>query len=202
MESFIHSLEATRKQNAYGKYFVPENVLSNLMTVDALRAIFLETGLEHYQIEEMCSQVLAGAHKTFAILVCIKRPELISAFIQSDQMQPRYLDQRLPIDLQKLLTLIGDASTAAQFYSRQWEFIAPVFSLSSLSRNLEKETVLPFLESEDLGEGGFGEVRKILIHSSHHSLSDTGQHIVSLNTNYATHFRLECRIANITLICP
>jgi hypothetical protein len=140
--------------------------------------MLLETQLERYRVEELARVIVTGARKTFAVLVFIGCPEAIISFIQDDPLQPDYLDRKLPLQLDKLAALLDDAVLAAQFYGKQWEFLAPVFSTTSLPRQFDKKTILPFLSMEPKGEGGFGEIFKITIEPSHHSFTQHDSHSV------------------------
>lgn len=177
-DMFKETVTRCLRKNVNNETYAPQGALSGALSKEVVKHILLETSLERSQVEELTQSLLPGAMKVFTILLLIGRLECIVSFIEDDQMQPADLDQKLPLPLQKLLTLLDDEGAAAQFYGQQWTFTAPVFNRSSLPRILEKKTVMPFMESKSAGEGGFGEVYQVEIDPSHHSFANPGHHRV------------------------
>ena len=87
--------------------------------------------------------------------------------MKNEQLQKVGIDSKLPYssraDLEKILPKID----AVDFFERQWEFTAPVFRRRSGHRCLYERTIFPFLESQILGEGSYGNVYKETLHASH-----------------------------------
>ena len=81
-----------------------------------------------------------------------------------DSFQTSSLDGKLPLELARLTTILGDSSVAFDFFERQWEFITPVFSRTLLPRTFPGQTILPIMGQEVRGEGSFGVVSKLDIH--------------------------------------
>jgi hypothetical protein len=172
------------RKNINNETYVPQGALSGTLSQEVVKHILLETSLDRSQVDELSRSLLPGAVKVFTILLLVGRLECILSFIEDDQMQPNALDQKLPLSLQTLLTLLDDEVAAAQFYRQQWTFTAPVFNRSSLPRILEKKTIMPFMDSKPAGEGGFGEVHQVVIDPSHHSFAHPGHHQVGLSRIY------------------
>jgi hypothetical protein len=171
-------IERNKRKNYQNEPYIPDGALASILNLETVKEILQETSLRHDQVHELSQIVLSGGIKTFSILLLVGQLERILALVEDDQMQSRDLDQRLPLSLEKLLTLLGDANAAAGFYNQQWPFIAPVFSRSSLPRVLNKKTILPFINQSCIGEGGFGQVYKVTIDPSHHSLTPDKSHVV------------------------
>ena len=120
---------------------------------------------EWIDINEMSTRIHTGARRIFAILTVMNRQEFILQFLETDNLQRSPLDHRLPISLADAREIIPDIATS--FYDRQWEFCAPVFCEGTGHRNLDIFTSMPFIEDKKVGEGGFGEVFKVIIHDGH-----------------------------------
>jgi hypothetical protein len=159
--------------NVEGKHFVSGQLLRQLLTRDAIRDALLDQKyFAPYHVDQVIEAVLGGAHKTFAILVLIKQPRCIRKFIEHDQYHSSGLDHGLPFDKEKLSQMLSSRKSAVAFGETQWGFIAPTFCESVFTRTLPSTTVLPFLQEEKLGCGGFGEVYMIKIASSHQRLGN------------------------------
>ncbi|KAF9771363.1 hypothetical protein IL306_010990 [Fusarium sp. DS 682] len=90
-------------------------------------------------------------------------------FIEDDQLQPDRLDHKLPFSLQALEDMTMKPIDATRFHEKQWEVIAPVFKPFVLRRQFANDTILPFRSEVKLGQGGFGDVYRIIIDSAHQS---------------------------------
>jgi hypothetical protein len=67
-----------------------------------------------------------------------------------------------------------------RFYDSQWEILVPRFSTDKLSQDLDKQSILPFIEKDDDSKrGGFGDVYKVKIHEKH--ISDPGHMVRNIN---------------------
>lgn len=126
-------------------------------------------GIMSYHVDELVETVFRGARRIFAILVLLKGEEkLISDFVRSDGFQLSALDSKLPFSKETLSEIVS-TDTVDDFYSVQWEFVAPIFSRGILHRVLDPRTRLPFLFHRDTGkEGGFGHIYELEIHPENH----------------------------------
>lgn len=123
-----------------------------------------------YNLQDVVAKVLKGGLRVFSILVLVGKESLISSFIESDNLQRSRLDDKLPFSADTLQSIIPDTDAASNFYRRQWEFVAPVFSRSTLHRSLNSKMRLPFVQNKKLGEGGFGVIYEIQLHPDHQRL--------------------------------
>ncbi|KAI0184908.1 kinase-like domain-containing protein [Xylaria flabelliformis] len=130
--------------------------------------------------------------RLFAILVMLGVPDKILSFIKENIWDNHLPFQRNPdtqrwechdtIESNKLFEVacseddVWDPQLKDFFEVYQWYMIAPVFDMGGpelMHYTLHSNTPLPFIES-DLGDeepvnGGFGEVRRVHIHPSHHN---------------------------------
>lgn len=174
----IHQL---RCQNIDSRSFVPDVALERCATYDKILEAVKDCGLEAFQIYETASAVFAGSRKVFAVLLLIHHEGLIQRFICNDQFRPKELDSKLPFSLSTLKDIIPTA--ASQFYEKQWEFTAPIFTKYTTHRILDKDIILPFVGSEKLAEGGFGRVYRTIIHSDHCNFAATSTRCVSFQNS-------------------
>ena len=168
-EDLRHKIRALRcKNNETQKFFVPDGALDDCFD-DAVAGKILENHqLEPFQIKTAVDAIVNGGRKVFAILVTIRRAENIVHFIANDHLQGHRLDSRLPFFKDSLQSFVPDV--AEEFYEEQWHFTAPILSRQFHHRNLDVETILPYLQSKFRGEGAFGKVHEVTIHSSHQRL--------------------------------
>jgi len=167
MEQLRESINALRRKNYQGRYFVPEDALFRLLQRDKIREA-LKGKTQHYELEELVEIIFSGARKIFAILVLNHYEQYITRFVEHDQLQSTQspLDHKLPFELEPLQILMTPGH-AQLFDEKQWEFTAPVFTPSVLRRSLKFDTILPFIKEKEVGTGGFGTVYTIEIEPSH-----------------------------------
>lgn len=170
-----------KNKNIRGQCFVSDDDLRNVLTEDAVRKALCdkETNkncrLEPFHIDQAVNVVVYGAHRIFAILVYIRHTKSILQFIGGDNYQRSGLDHRLPFEKGQLQVIFPAPTTGDEFYERQWHFTAPIFYDSIITRILPPEIILPIIEEEPLGAGGFGDVYSIKIASSHQRFDGVSQ---------------------------
>jgi hypothetical protein len=121
-------------------------------------------------LDEVVDKVYFGGRRIFAILVVLNGQEKeILRFIEHDHYQDSPLDHRLPFAIGDLEIIAPDI--AIDFYEKQWEFAAPVFTRGVDHRLLDIRTALPFEENTKIGDGGFGEVFRISLYPGHQDIS-------------------------------
>ena len=164
-----------------GHCFIPQKALYNLLTREELRNVLNYChGILSYLIDDLVEIIFRGARRIFAILILLKGEErLISDFVRSDGFQLSALDHKLPFSKETLSEIVSPY-TIDDFYSLQWEFVAPIFSKDILHRVLDPRTRLPFTFHRDTGkEGGFGHIYELEIHPENHRFTNTAGNSVS-----------------------
>jgi hypothetical protein len=153
-------------------FFVPQQQLYKLMTRDViLDAVKGCDDILVYHVDSIVEKVVRGGVRVFSILIIIGKEKFISHFIERDDLQRSRLDDKLPFSADTLQSIIPDTDAAGNFYKRQWEFVAPVFSRNVLHRSLSSKIRLPFVQNKKIGEGGFGVVYEIKLHPDHQRLA-------------------------------
>jgi hypothetical protein len=149
-----------------GKYFVPEGSLQGQITYSDVQSLVIGCGIEDFRQQEIVDSVLLKATKIFAILVLMDKVVLIIDFIKADQLLNQELDSKLPFSFDNLQKIIPQ-DDVQDFYEKQWEFVAPLFSKDKGHRLLDVDTILPFAKDDQRDEGGFGWIFHTKIHSRH-----------------------------------
>jgi hypothetical protein len=150
-------------------FFIPQKLLYKLLTRDIVSTTLSQSGISAIHIDNLTETILKGGQKLFAILVLLKGEETrILEFVKHDQHSALPLDSRLPFSLETLTTIVPDI--AVEFYETQWDLLAPVFTKGVLHRELHDLIRLPFVRSEHVGEGGFGDVYRIELEAHHQTL--------------------------------
>lgn len=178
MEELRAQIVSKRVQNVERRYFLPQQALYDLMSEVLVESAVRDAGIKAYDVGEITKEIMKGARKIFAILVVVRQPQSILSFVQDDQFQS-WLDHKLPFGLSKLQKLLPSASLGQEFYEKQWEFTAPVFTKRLLPRVLEDDIILPFVEDKQEGEGGFGVVHTIKVDLHHQNFAQLRQQNVS-----------------------
>ena len=164
----LRRIDDAQVTNMFKKRFVPRLALSSIISQKILRPILAEfTPIDI--LDETEDFILQGASKVFCILAYIGYSGHIRKFIEKDGLLLRQVDEDLPLGKGRLRTVADDNLFINSFYEKQWQFCAPVISQRIIPRTLEDETILPFLTSERIDQGGFGVILVITIHPEHKS---------------------------------
>lgn len=141
-----------------------------------MRSVLQEIDIEPQYIDELAHNVVHSKSVIFGVLVCIRQVRHILSFVGTDSYgdEPSHSDHKIPFSLENLIRVLP-TTVAREFFEKQWEFVAPVFSKNILHRRLERQTILPFLDEEPLDQGGFGLVNRITIHGAHQKFSNSNQ---------------------------
>jgi hypothetical protein len=111
----------------------------------------------------------------FALLVLIRHPLLIGIFLTAYELTslplPRYFSEYDLNDRQfKHLPSRSREQLAAAFQDQKWQFSVPIFTDGTF-QSYQKGTILPFLDEEQIGKGGYGKVFKVWVHPSYCTLN-------------------------------
>ena len=170
MDRIRDELEELEVQNYEQKAFVTQDTLKSLFDEKRVTAIITDlsdTGkIQIYQQEEIVKAILANGRRIFATLISLSRPELILKFIEADHFAGGQLDSKLPFSREAVGHILEDEKLSTRFEKHQWKFFLPFFRADQSHRELRASTRLPFVRCEQLGEGGFGEVYKMILPAS------------------------------------
>lgn len=155
------------------KTFVPEGRLEDVFTIDKVIQALGETvfNIPVHKRETTARIVLNEASKVFAILLELHSEQSLISFIEND-----ILDSRLPLDEVALQHIIPKAVKG--FQCLQYEYLAYQFRRGQYHKRLSEAQILPYIQQEKIGGGGFSTVYKIRVHSSHQNfLSNTSSKV-------------------------
>lgn len=177
-----------RIKNVEGKYFIPNKALEDVLSADKIRTCILCSSIEEIRRTDVLRVIESGGKRVFAILLLLGKESLMDNFVQNDHMlQGTNLDSKLPLHLETLETVLLDERVASEFCQRQWELLPPFFQEDRNHRTFESETVLPFIEQEELAQGGFGEVFKVTLDANQHAFSfGYGRKVNDAHKGYVT----------------
>ena len=173
MDALRDEIKVLRCQNIERRHFIPQEALYAILGLENIRTVLKDQGIEKEQLEELAQNITHGKRPIFGILVCIRKFRSILKFVKIDhfQYQPSHLDHKLPFEKEDLGKLLPPPLQRSFMSSNGSS--SPVSSKSTLPRYLEDDTVLPFLQEEVIGQGGFGVVYKVLLHETQQHFFDT-----------------------------
>lgn len=165
-EDLRNRIRALRcKNDETQKFFVPDGALDECLDDAVAGKILSDNHFDPFEIKTAVDAIVNGGRKVFATLITIRRAEVIVHFIANDHLQGQRIDSRLPFSIESLHFIAPNI--AEEFYEEQWHFTAPILSRQFHHRNLDAETILPFMQSKFRGEGAFGKVHEITVHKNH-----------------------------------
>lgn len=111
----------------------------------------------------------------FALLVLLRHPLIIGIFLTAYELTslplPRYFSLYDLNDRQfKHLPSRSREQLASAFQEQKWQFSVPTFTDGTF-QSYQAGTILPFLDEEPIGKGGYGKVFKVWVHPSYCTLS-------------------------------
>lgn len=174
-------LKVLKYKTPSGSSFASKDDVCAIMTKERVSAALNDGNYAQHckfdaaHIPDVLKVILCGAQRIFAILVQIQATRFIQCFIQDDPYQNDALDSRLPFtrgNLNRILNAKEFPFISEEFFSKQWQFAAPIFFDTTFTRSLPPETILPFTKDEKLGEGSFGQVWSIEIPAPNHRYHD------------------------------
>lgn len=145
--------------------FLPQGSLNNLLHAAQLTSVLQDPNCEipwHKQ-QDTADIIVYDSPKIFGILLELNLERKIVSFIEDD-----LLDKALPLDEDQLEHIIPEA--AANFSKLQWDYLAYHFRKGHYHRKIHESRILPYVEEQELGGGGFSRVYKSFIHTDYQDL--------------------------------
>jgi hypothetical protein len=166
--------------------FLPQGELDELITEEAILITFQDDqGID--PVDDLVTFIQQKARRVFAIIIDIKFENpyyAMSLFKDNNFCDADLPITRIPEDMQCLPNREvrhefftfekntkdpwWDKSSIGDFYQRQWDFIAPVFSTSVKHHTFSEDAIIPFIEKPaTFAEGSFGKVTQFKVHPKH-----------------------------------
>lgn len=143
--------------------FFPDYALKYVLDYNVVAEVIAESEIPLHDHSGVINDILNGAQKIFCILVCIRQVNYMHLLLRSG-----IGDAKLALSREDLKASDLPAPVVDEFWEQQWEFIAPIFK--SRVQKLDPSCILPFKEERVLGEGGYGEVMRVVLYRSHQDL--------------------------------
>lgn len=160
-------IQQLQRQNAHGQTYIPDQLLSRLMTYKVVYAELKRVQvINPIYLEELAHMIREDATKVFAILVLVEEVGIVKDLLEKHKV----FDFSLPLKLD-ILEDFGTVTTL-NFLQTQKMFLAPQFTRSLLSVAIDSETVLPFFNDEKIGKEEFGIVYEISLDGDHQDLQN------------------------------
>lgn len=163
-------LDALNIENFEHHYFIPFEKVQQLFTLDKVRSLLETSDVRFYDRDDVTKAILHRGRKVFAVLVSINEIGAITRFVERDNLGGNPLDARLPLDEAALAPIFPQENARRSFFRHQWRFLAPFFRPDQSHRALSEHIILPFISWKPFEEGAYGEVYRVTVEASHHSI--------------------------------
>ncbi|KAF4536841.1 Protein kinase domain-containing protein [Lasiodiplodia theobromae] len=151
-----------------GRCFIPEGSIEGLLPRDDIATALQK---EDFQIpfhkrQTTADLIVEEGRLIFAILL-----ETNLEFKLPHLLEQRVTDKRLPLDESRSRQIFEE--NASHFFNNQWSFLPYKFRRFAFHNQLQKEEVLPYIEENQIGGGGFSTVYKVRIHPKQDELHES-----------------------------
>ena len=178
------SASMCRSLDSRSRSFLPRNQLPTLTQPSVVVARNHQPTLPQNDLDSLSVHIFKGLLRTLAVLILLDKLACISTFVSEG-----FTDSSLPIrdshfqkgqepTLETLRRCFKNWTKKEidTFMETQWAVLSPFFKKSVNDVSLydfDSDTILPFTEDEHDGTpnrraGGYGVVRRVKIHRSHH----------------------------------
>ena len=166
----IRNLLSTQKKKAAGqgnKSFLPEGSLDRILCRENISESLSDPSFQIQlpKFESTVDLVFKERKKVFAILVETGLECTLVEFIEH-----RISDRLLPASEEQLKPVLAESTDRHLFTERQWNYLALEFSRGPYVQQLSADHVLPYVEQEQIGSGGFSRVYKVRVHPAHQTI--------------------------------
>lgn len=152
----------------HGQEFLPNNCLEQLFCREVVShaLTFSAFDIPVHKRESTADSITKNYLKVFAVLLELRFECRMASFIERD-----IEDRALPVNKDRLEGIIPPLE-AKEFVRRQWEYLAYTFRKSPHYRKIDAEMIFPYIEQEDVNDGGSSAVDKVLIHHAHQQIAE------------------------------
>ncbi|KAH6697289.1 hypothetical protein F5X68DRAFT_238664 [Plectosphaerella plurivora] len=213
-------IQVSTVKGAYGK-FVPADVIESLTSREAVEAELKRLLRDSYSPSLLAYVLEKPAKKVFLTLLLqhLERAgmsdehlpieeDATEVDIGEDEFDTIYTrrsmnpESKLPIDWDELLKHIPGGKLAF-FISKQWLFIAPVFTGVKFRHQLNGECPLPFLKTFPGQKGGyFSSITKASIHVAHQKNAEVFVALKRIDPEHGSYFLGESKALQIAQKIP
>lgn len=175
-----------------GRCFIPEGSIEGLLPRDDIATALQK---EDFQIpfhkrQTTADLIVEEGRLIFAILL-----ETNLEFKLPHLLEQRVTDKRLPLDESRSRQIFEE--NASHFFNNQWSFLPYKFRRFAFHNQLQKEEVLPYIEENQIGGGGFSTVYKVRIHPKQDELHESSSAVCRAHTYKRTILTVRHRAATV-----
>ena len=180
MLSLSDSLEEElRESDIDGKSFVPLDYLERIITKESIK---IELGItdgactKARKTSDLPDKITKEAKRVFGALTLMERADAIESLLDeglTDEHLPLSRDPKCEAILSQdgettfLFSGLGKRTITEFIKYKQWFFLAPILGTGGEFIEVDNECALPFTDSEVVGNGSAGVVRKAKIYEGH-----------------------------------
>ncbi|KAK4243164.1 kinase-like domain-containing protein [Corynascus novoguineensis] len=173
--------------------FIPISEIESILTQETVEAILrqelpgLESAESKLELDKLAQDICRSRRRLFALLLLNFSAKCIKCFVQCgvtdmdfpfaqspNSSESAKVHPRGDVEYEKPIDCFSEWKPSEVEWFLRWQHVvaSPFFDLEPgrlYLYPLPKDSVLPFIESERAGEGGYAHVWKVMIHPAHHS---------------------------------
>lgn len=145
------------------RVFVPRAGVEEIVVHDLVQSALSSEALDlpPQRHQNIAAKIIDEFRSVFAILCQLGQERSVKKLIETRQIT----DKKLPVSREILKGHIPECYEP--FYQIQWSYCAHSFSYLDYEQEIDDAMVLPYLEEEQMDEGGFGTVFKVKVHQDY-----------------------------------
>lgn len=143
--------------------FLPIDKLHEILTLPVIKRAVKELKCGPDERIKLADTIYREGRRVFAMLIYDYKQDLIVEFRKHGA-----LDSRLPLDEASAKTIVKHSIAHRIVQDLQWRFYPYTFpeNMSESDHEIQRKMILPFLGSERIDSGAFGDVDKMTISPS------------------------------------